>query len=929
MLTMSTNEHTLEFDHPQLLHISKPFSTLYLNLVYYLNFHMNANTNVAIGDEQYQQVVTDLTQAFALGQVSEDVFRVAATAIGERGVNVVGAVNGTVVTGDNNIVINLDAPPEGTTADQIQWLVTHLSSYQSHALSPKTTATDETVLLANAMVAYEATWRNDVALVDSQPYRGLHEFRPQDRRYFFGREMVVADLVQEIQKRPSLIWLHGRSGTGKTSLIQAGLIPALLPTPILPIYVRLIENTPTIALQKAVLQDDWSAQLDLARDSLSMFLRQISDWSDKRPFVVIFDQFEEFYINLTPQQREQFAAELATCLQADVPDICFIFSLRSEYFGRTSFIREQLTHLPNREFYLQSLTTSQAQQAIIKPIEPFQITYQSGLVEHLIADLAQEDISPQLQLVCKSLYDTLPEGTTEIAFDHYNTLGTAQGILENYLKQVITDNNRIAPRQQKAVRYILTTLVSPEGHRTRKQLAQWYNDATLQRLAINWYFTQNGLTGVGTPLEQTTLQHLALDVYLSRIKAHTSSLTEPVLKLMLQETLSSTTAAFVNEICQNFIHTVIQTLSNNRLINTVSIAPDTLAYELVHDYLTAEIYSWLDEDGKVARQVQRMLAQKQHDYEQHRLLLSKEELAIVATQLDNPQLNLTEQDKKIALISAVTQQDAQLWLTISKENGRTWLREAIFDQKLSKTTRLRAAIYLGTQADSLTFTQLRQQTNQQNIPRIYHNLPAHYVHQTPRPLILPPKLQLAIFPHLARLRLRQSLPYQIRIWFISIIGALIASSYLSIKDLAIGDNIILVILTGILFGGTALPFSPIVTALAVISVRWRWWWALLLLSLGGGITGNIFYSFLGAWYAGFIVGAVVAIGQRLSLSPTKRVLFAMLINLVLGSVALGINMVFEEAKIELEAITIFNGLFIYAASASPFTFNITQRLSMR
>jgi hypothetical protein len=70
---------------------------------------MNAEENAESNSKQYRQAIVDLTRAFTLGQVSEDVFRVAVTAIGERGVNVGGSVGGSIITGDSGSVGGIQA----------------------------------------------------------------------------------------------------------------------------------------------------------------------------------------------------------------------------------------------------------------------------------------------------------------------------------------------------------------------------------------------------------------------------------------------------------------------------------------------------------------------------------------------------------------------------------------------------------------------------------------------------------------------------------------------------------------------------------------------------------------------------------------------------------------------------------------------------
>ncbi|MHA2276489.1 MAG: nSTAND1 domain-containing NTPase, partial [Candidatus Kariarchaeaceae archaeon] len=67
---------------------------------------------------------------------------------------------------------------------------------------------------------------NKVQNLPFSPYRGIHPFRYVDHPYFFGREITVDGLLAKVLLH-RLVILFGESGTGKSSIINAGLIPAL------------------------------------------------------------------------------------------------------------------------------------------------------------------------------------------------------------------------------------------------------------------------------------------------------------------------------------------------------------------------------------------------------------------------------------------------------------------------------------------------------------------------------------------------------------------------------------------------------------------------------------------------------------------------------------------------------------------------------
>src|SRR5262249_47526277 len=84
------------------------------------------------------------------------------------------------------------------------------------------------------------------------PWLGLHSFTEEDRSFFFGRRDELDDLYERVLDRPLSI-LFGQSGLGKSSLLQAGLVPRLRGTGFLPVFVRLDHEPDAPALEFQLL----------------------------------------------------------------------------------------------------------------------------------------------------------------------------------------------------------------------------------------------------------------------------------------------------------------------------------------------------------------------------------------------------------------------------------------------------------------------------------------------------------------------------------------------------------------------------------------------------------------------------------------------------------------------------------------------------
>lgn len=176
------------------------------------------------------------------------------------------------------------------------------------------------------------------ATVDAEnPWPGLAPFTEDQRAYFHGRSKDSAELLQLV-KRESLTIVYGRSGLGKSSLLQAGLFPLLREVDGLPIYIRLAfsAQAPPLAQQvfDAVTAGSTAAGVEFAKprpgQSLwEYFQHSHSDFwtAQNRPAtpVLVLDQFEEIFTlgradDATRQRVQEFLTQLGDLVENRVPE---------------------------------------------------------------------------------------------------------------------------------------------------------------------------------------------------------------------------------------------------------------------------------------------------------------------------------------------------------------------------------------------------------------------------------------------------------------------------------------------------------------------------------------------------------------------------------------------------------------------------------
>ncbi len=241
------------------------------------------------------------------------------------------------------------------------------------------------------------------------PWPGLDSFAEGDRAYFHGRDTEAAELHARVQ-RETLTVLFGRSGLGKTSLLNAGLFPSLRDEDLLPVYIRLDHSHPAAtaepraslraqvlaALTSECARHEVEAPAPAAGETLWEFFHrnEAEFWSARnRPVtpVLVFDQFEELFTvgqgDRDARERcEAFIAELGDLIENRVPaafkarldndaalgrhydfrarNVKLIVSFREDFLAAMEGLKSRVPSLMHNRFRLQPMTGVQANEVI-------------------------------------------------------------------------------------------------------------------------------------------------------------------------------------------------------------------------------------------------------------------------------------------------------------------------------------------------------------------------------------------------------------------------------------------------------------------------------------------------------------------------------------------------------------------------------------
>ena len=306
-----------------------------------------------------------------------------------------------------------------------------------------------------------------VAPLPSRPYKFLNYYDREDERIFFGRQSESNRLLTKIHAYPLNV-LYAPSGSGKTSLICAGLMPQLRRQGYTPVYCRVYDD-PAGEIRRAALEAVGAPPSDFPPATpLQTLLTEVAGRNEQR-LVIFVDQFEEIFIRHDPEARDRFAASLAATLTEGKGRVRFVLSLREDFLARLSEFRERIPNIFHNEFRLAPLSEAESRAAIVEPARLLGLDIEPELVERLIADLSREGVDPpQLQIVCDTLYDALEPGEKRLTLKSYLALGETRKILGNYLERVL---HEFPPPEREAARELLKRLVTSEKTKTVVQIA--------------------------------------------------------------------------------------------------------------------------------------------------------------------------------------------------------------------------------------------------------------------------------------------------------------------------------------------------------------------------------------------------------------------------------------------------------------------------
>jgi HEAT repeat protein len=333
--------------------------------------------------------------------------------------------------------------------------------------------------VSNAVAKYNSGLFNDLNQFDlpSEPYKFLDHYTLADTAIFLGRGHAADQLYQTVFKPDARITvLHAPSGTGKSSLLRAGLAARVIKAARghIPVIVRCGTN-PGESFKREIaskaLKDGervpprWP---DLTLRHIIGLVTSDGNLPKRAELVLVLDQFEDLFTLLPPAELQVQIDDLVDCMSDSALPLRVVFSIRKEFFADLARLEPRLPRIIRNQFPLEPMDVEDVKKAIVEPVERLLngITYEDRLVEMLRDEWRKGQFGlPELQIICKYVYDkTITDRRLQITYESYRLAGGYQGILQGYIDRAL-DQRFVEVNKRQAAWGVLEALLGGSDQR--------------------------------------------------------------------------------------------------------------------------------------------------------------------------------------------------------------------------------------------------------------------------------------------------------------------------------------------------------------------------------------------------------------------------------------------------------------------------------
>ncbi len=322
--------------------------------------------------------------------------------------------------------------------------------------------------------------------IPPNPYRGLFAFQEEDAEHFCGRDAFTDALMDVVHKQHKpMVAVIGPSGSGKSSVVFAGLFPRLRQVGGWVIATLRPSEFPLHALAGALIpllepgisETDRLIEINKQAEAFKVGSLRLQDVAgriiEKYPYserlLLIVDQFEELYTLCPDAERQAFLDLLLSGTpeftegvngrhgKQNGSNLSLLITMRADFLGPALLYRPMVDALQGADLKLGSMTRQELRAVIEVPAEQLKVKLEDGLTERILEAVSNEpgDL-PLLEFALTLLWARQSNGMLTHA--SYNEIGGVEKALARYAEEVFTE---FSEQEQQQARRIFVQLVQP------------------------------------------------------------------------------------------------------------------------------------------------------------------------------------------------------------------------------------------------------------------------------------------------------------------------------------------------------------------------------------------------------------------------------------------------------------------------------------
>lgn len=338
--------------------------------------------------------------------------------------------------------------------------------------APELSRLEEQILLHDASLAVR---HKDLAETHdsstANPFKGLRSFEESDAADFFGRDRLLSEVIRRIDGGERLIALVGISGSGKSSVVKAGVLPALRKAAIEGSDRWLIAemvpgSRPMLELEAALLRSTFdppdTLTEQLAAPNIGLLRAALRILPGGSRLLLVIDQFEELFTLVDDEvERATFLDLLGPALDDPHGRITVLLTLRADFYDRPLSYPSFAERLDDGIVNVPSLTPDELERSAQEPMRQAHVAIEPSLLTALLTDvIGQPGALPLFQYTLTMLYDRRVDGV--VTLESYRALGGLAGALAQRAEDLW---GRLNGPEQLAARQLFLRLVTITGRR--------------------------------------------------------------------------------------------------------------------------------------------------------------------------------------------------------------------------------------------------------------------------------------------------------------------------------------------------------------------------------------------------------------------------------------------------------------------------------